>query len=267
MAADDRIDELFAGPAEDFISRRDALAKELKVAGDKDGAAEVKKLRRPTVAAWAVNQLSHKHPGKLTALDEVAEQLRDAHEALLDGKGNDAVRAATAERRKVIKQLADLAVDAIGPSGEAQREAVAHTLDAAVADLDAAEAVRAGRLSKELEAPSGFAGLSFAADAPARGPGARPTTETSPSPKREERAATSEERAAARERGQAEAEAKSRERELKQRTAEAERTAAAAQAASDEVERLEHRLADARDRLTETQQRAVRAQKALDDMQ
>ena len=53
-----RIDDLYALPLERFTPERDALAKELAADGDRAGAARVKALRKPVVAAWAVNALA-----------------------------------------------------------------------------------------------------------------------------------------------------------------------------------------------------------------
>jgi hypothetical protein len=154
----DPIDDLFAASPEEFVARRDALAKQLKADGDKDAAAEVKALRRPTVAAWAVNQVARSSKQDVAALLEVGDRLRDAHDALLDGKGDAGIRDATAERRKLVAKLAKAAVALLPSGGEAQRDAISHTFDAAVADPDAGLLVRSGRLTKELEAPAGFGG-------------------------------------------------------------------------------------------------------------
>ena len=81
---DDRIDELYAGPMDEFIAQRDAIVKELKAAKDKDAAAAVKALRKPTAAAWAVNQLAHTATRDVAKLLDVGEALRDSHEALTD---------------------------------------------------------------------------------------------------------------------------------------------------------------------------------------
>ena len=56
------MDELFDLPPTEFIAARDALAKQLKADGDAGAAAEVKALRRPSVAAWAVNQVARRQP-------------------------------------------------------------------------------------------------------------------------------------------------------------------------------------------------------------
>src|SRR5687767_7115413 len=45
---------VYGGPFEDFVRRRDALAKELRAAGNRDAAALVKNLRKPSRAAWAL---------------------------------------------------------------------------------------------------------------------------------------------------------------------------------------------------------------------
>ena len=47
-------DELYALSPADFTPARDARAKELK---GSELAAQVKKLKKPSVAAWVVNQL------------------------------------------------------------------------------------------------------------------------------------------------------------------------------------------------------------------
>lgn len=166
-------DELFDLPPDEFVAARDALAKRLKADGDKDASSAVKVLRRPTVAAWAVNQIARSTAGRkdIAALLQVGDRLRDAHDALLEGKGDGAVREATAERRKLVAKLTKAAVATLGTGGESQHDAINHTFDAAVADPEAGLAVRAGRLSRELEAPAGFGGgLIFGADpaAPAR---------------------------------------------------------------------------------------------------
>src|SRR4051812_17139068 len=59
------IDELYTVDPSEFVARRNALAKELRAAGDRDAAAEVSKLRRPTVVAAALNQLARRNPAGL----------------------------------------------------------------------------------------------------------------------------------------------------------------------------------------------------------
>jgi hypothetical protein len=79
MAADDKIDTLFQLPLDEFTAARNELA---KATGD----ASVKKLEKPNLAAWAVNQL-YWHQRKL--YDEVIKtsgQVRAAYKQMLAGK-------------------------------------------------------------------------------------------------------------------------------------------------------------------------------------
>ena len=48
---------LYQAAPESFVAERKRLTTELKTAGDKTGAAALAKLPRPTITAWAVNQL------------------------------------------------------------------------------------------------------------------------------------------------------------------------------------------------------------------
>ncbi len=81
------VDGLFAAGPEEFVARRQALVKLLKASGDRERAAEVAALRRPTVAAWAVNQLARRHPDELRHLLDLGRELEEAHEGLLGGPG------------------------------------------------------------------------------------------------------------------------------------------------------------------------------------
>ena len=51
-----------------FTARRDALARQARADGDKDLAATVHALRRPTAAAWVVNCLARQAPDAVEAL-------------------------------------------------------------------------------------------------------------------------------------------------------------------------------------------------------
>jgi hypothetical protein len=146
------VDDLYALPPSEFTAARDALAKELK-------SPEVKKLRRPTVGAWAVNQVVREQPEVVDALVESGQMIRDA----LGSGDRETLRAATRARRDAVAVATKAAVKL---AGESHRDAIAATFDAAAVDDDAAEVVRAGRLAKELPAPAGF-GLDDMPDLPA----------------------------------------------------------------------------------------------------
>jgi hypothetical protein len=174
VTVDDDIDALYASDPDEFVAGRQALAKRLKSDGERERSAEVAKLRRPTAAAWAVNQLARRHPDEVAGLVEAGDDLRRAHERLLAGDRDDEVAAAGRRRREAIADLVERAAGILSESGraaDAHRDAISSTLDAASLDPDAAAAVTAGRLSKELDPPTGF-GLDAAPAPPAP---ARPT--------------------------------------------------------------------------------------------
>ncbi len=136
-------DRLYAGPADAFTQARNAAAKET---GDKALAAQVKKLKKPSVAAWAVNLLVRRESEQIDSVLELAASLRAAAEAL-DG---DELRALTRQRRQLTNALAttarSLARDAGVRLTEPVVEQVEGMLNAAMLDPVAAEVIRTGRV-------------------------------------------------------------------------------------------------------------------------
>ena len=242
------VDELFEAGPEEFVARRQALVKQLKAAGERERAAEVAALRRPTVAAWAVNQLARRHPDELSHLLELGRELEEAHEGLLGGARPDSAVAAGRRRREAVAALADLAVGLLTESGrgaDAHRDAIADTLDAASLNPQAGAVVQAGRLTKELDAPSGF-GLDWVADdwspPPRRPPEAKADgRDDAPVDDSSDGAANEEAAEARREAHAAEAEAAAA-----SAREEAKRAAKAAADAEQEVDRLELELDEAK---------------------
>jgi hypothetical protein len=164
-------EELYGLPPGEFTVARDARAKELRSEGDRDAANAVKALRRPTVAAWALNQLSRQRGEDLDRLLAAGEELRAAQEELLGGGDRSAFQEAATRERELVAQLtadaAALASEA-GERGAGLQEKVAETLHAAALDKDTAEELRAGRLVKERDAIGGFGAAAGAASAAPR---------------------------------------------------------------------------------------------------
>jgi hypothetical protein len=153
------VDALFALPPEEFTAARDRLAKEME---DREAAKGVKALRRPTAAAWAVNQTVRRHPDALERLLAAGREVRAAQRRAASGLSAPAFATAITERRRLVIEMTDLATAVLTETGrpaEPQARAIANTFEAAAADEAAAEAVAAGRLSKELTPPAGFEGL------------------------------------------------------------------------------------------------------------
>jgi hypothetical protein len=148
-------EELYGLLPEDFTAERDRRAGQLRAAGDREQAAAVKALRRPAVPAWLVNALVRHRAEDVEQVLALGESLRAAQAGL------DAARLRELGRRRqdllgvLRRQARDLAVELGRPVGATVLEEVEATLQAAVADQAAAEAVRTGRLT----APLSYAGF------------------------------------------------------------------------------------------------------------
>src|SRR5262245_11952272 len=70
--------ELYGLPLEEFTAERDRRAKALRAEGERDAAAVVAALRKPTLAAWTVNQLVRSRRDDLDALLEAGNDLLEA---------------------------------------------------------------------------------------------------------------------------------------------------------------------------------------------
>ncbi len=159
---DDATDHLYGLDPTDFVLARNELVKRLRKEGDKAGAAEVAKLKRPSPAAWAVNQLARRRRGDLEEVVRLGEQLRAAQDLALAGGEPGDMRQAGRTRREAVSRLAGLAEALFGErggGGAAHAGEVAATLDAASLDADAGATVIAGRLTEGLRPPSGFDGV------------------------------------------------------------------------------------------------------------
>lgn len=158
------VDALYALDPAEFVAARNALAKELKAAGEAALAAEVGRLRKPTRVAWAVNRVVRADPDAVAELRAVGAELRTRQVEALAGGDADALRAASAARREAVRALTRQVVDI---AGDAHRDEAASTFEAASVDDEAGTALTAGRLSAALHRPAdlGLLGLLHAADA------------------------------------------------------------------------------------------------------
>ena len=143
-------DELYGALPSEFTSRRDALAGEARRAGDRALAAEVKKLRRPTMGAWLANLLVRERRDEVAQLLDLGSALRQAQATLATAD----LRRLSQERHRLLTDLEQEAGHLADRHGQAVSGAVAQelsdTLEAATADPDAADALRAGRLTTGL---------------------------------------------------------------------------------------------------------------------
>jgi hypothetical protein len=154
-AAGDVVDRLYGLPLEEFTPQRDLAARELRKAGDREAAAELAKLPKPTPAAWTANQVARDRPELVEALLGAGAALREAQEQALAGGGGDALRDAMAGQRRAVEALMG-AAQAYRPAGRALSRTMADrlrtTLQAAAGDEGLSAALAAGRLVDEAQA-------------------------------------------------------------------------------------------------------------------
>jgi hypothetical protein len=106
-----------------------------------------------------VNRLAREQAAALDPLLAAGERLRAAHQAALAGEGAAELRTAAKAEREAVAGLVETALELLREAGhpatDATRDRVAATLHAAAANPEAAELVRHGRLTADLD-PSGF---------------------------------------------------------------------------------------------------------------
>jgi hypothetical protein len=253
--ADDRADALYGLPLDRFVPERDALAKELRADGDRARADEVRRLPKPTRAAWAVNRAIREHPERARALADSARLLGEAQRELMAGGDASSLREAGERARAAVDAL----VAAAPASGEATADKVRETLHAATVDPDVLADVAAGRVVREQVA-SGFGGA--AAPGPARGRGSRPRPKKKGGPAAPTAAEQKAREAKEQKARAAAARDEARQREKLRRAKEAEAAAgddlAAARRA---LEQVESAVADRRAQVREAQARVKDARR------
>jgi len=152
------IDELYQLPLSEFTGGRNALATRLRKSGKASDADEVRSLVKPSIPAWAVNQVYWKHRPAFDRLLTAGDRLRKAQSSTLAGKSGD-VRGALDAVREALSELSRLAATELETAGHnaspGAMRAVTATLEALSAYGTAEHAPRAGRLVDEVD-PPGF---------------------------------------------------------------------------------------------------------------
>jgi hypothetical protein len=179
----DEVDDLFRLPLAEFTGARNTLAARLKKSGQGDEAVLVKALAKPSVSAWAVNQLYWNHREAFDRLIASGERFHKVQGSRAAGKVAD-MRTALDARREALTQLTDLATSLLrdagtnagqNPSLDTIRR-VTTTLEALSVYASRSDAPRPGRLTHDVD-PPGFeslasfvpgAGMAKAAAQPAR---------------------------------------------------------------------------------------------------
>jgi hypothetical protein len=174
---------LYGLPLGEFTGGRDALARRLRAAGESERAAAVRGLRKPSLAAWALNTLSRLRPGELGDLLAAGEEAERAQAAALSGRGGaPELQAAQTALRRHGQRLADEAAEILVKDGHAAREEilarVRAALEATAVSEEGRDALRAGVFTAEPE-PAGFGVIARLS------PGRPPSPKVIPDPARD----------------------------------------------------------------------------------
>ena len=142
---DTAVDELYAASLESFTRSRNDLAKALRDAGDRDAAERVGSLQKPTVAAWAVNQLSRRHRREVDLVLDAGHRLIETQQG---GRTAEELAAAAKQQRDAVAALVRHARALLGArASEATIRKVAESLRAASLTAEGRESLARGRLT------------------------------------------------------------------------------------------------------------------------
>jgi DNA repair exonuclease SbcCD ATPase subunit len=263
------LDRLYAVDPVTFVAERERLVGNLREEGRREDAEQVKRLRKPTVSAWTINQLSRRDRREIDLLLDAGHRLREAQEGLLAGEGRKSLDEARRTEREALSGLRKAAGRILAEAGRGSETAlnrIMETLQAAAVSNEGRELLARGRLTGDLEA-TGFELLAPLAEgmppkrrAPERGPsqtkGAGPRKPAAGP--RERRAAQERQRQQDRQRLE---EARRRLRETRASATAAEKDLRKAER---DVGKASRELAQAEERLHEKQAAAAGAQLAVE---
>jgi hypothetical protein len=155
------LDALFRLPVAEFTAARNTLAAQLKKGGRRDESEGVKALAKPSITAWAVNQLYWQHREAFDRLIATGQRFRQAQTSSRAGKVAD-MREALDARREALLQLSDLATALLRDAGSSPTPETIHristTLEALSAYASSSNDLRPGRLTRDVD-PPGFDSL------------------------------------------------------------------------------------------------------------
>lgn len=264
-------DLLFQGPLDAFTRARNELAARVKAAGDAAKAAEIKALTKPSVSAWAINQLYWQARREYDALMRAGERLRDVQQAVLEGRRGD-LRKVSEARQEALRAALDramaLAAAAGHPASPALRQRLARTLEALAVYGGSPPTSTPGRWSQDLD-PPGFGALAGLTNLDALPPVREsPSSTRGAEPKRAKRArapARADVLPHNRELVRARAELAEAEREAKRLRAQAARADAARHQAAEHEEAARQDVDEAHRTLERAKERAKKLAQDLRD--
>jgi len=176
MDLDEAVTELYGLHPDAFLEHRRKLTAHAKAAKDTGLAKAVESVRKPTAAAWAVNQLARRRPEEVARLVELATALHAAQEKMDGAALKTLGRQRTTLVDALVRATAEVATEADGSLSGPVANQVRETFVAALATAPAAEAVSSGQLTRALSY-AGFGDVDLsdatAGPSPARRPALR----------------------------------------------------------------------------------------------
>ena len=200
MSIEEVAQQLYGLVPEEFTAARNARAKEARAAGDTELAARVQGLRKPTTAAWLVNQLVRGHGEEVQQVLELGARLRSAQGTLAADELRDLDRQRRQLTRAVAEQARDLGRQAGRRVTDQATAEVEETLRSAMVDPAAGAALSTGLLTDTFSSTglgpvdlSRVVALAPAGGGPATSPSdAAPAADDPPDPGHRRRVAQAE---------------------------------------------------------------------------
>ena len=152
MTLDEAVDLVYGADLEAFVSERARLARELRDSGDRDAAEQVAKLKKPTVAAWALNQLSRRQRRDVDLLLDAGHRLRQAQEGVVGGADRASFEKAQKTQRDALRRVTQQASELVGGASAPVRSQISATLRSAAVSEEGRELLARGRFTVPLEA-------------------------------------------------------------------------------------------------------------------
>jgi DNA repair exonuclease SbcCD ATPase subunit len=156
----DDVDALFSLPLAEFTGARNALAARLKQSGRANDATLVKALAKPSISAWAVNQLYWRHREAFETLISAGKRLSRAQKGA-GGKVAE-MRESLDARRDALSHLSDLASTLLRDAGHNPTldtlRRITTTLEGLSVQASHSDGPTPGRLTHDVD-PPGFDSL------------------------------------------------------------------------------------------------------------
>jgi len=147
-------DALYGVGLAEFTAARNLLVKTLKAEGKLDEAAAVAKLRKPSVTAWAINQVARQRGDLIGSVLLAGRKMREAMSQAVGGDRSGLAEARDTERAAIeatVEAAAQQLAASGHPAGDDARRRMTETLRSATVEETVADLVSRGVLDADKE--------------------------------------------------------------------------------------------------------------------